>query len=99
MSKMITQGMIDSGCKAWSHAYAFGALEAGVEMYLKGEKTRDSLTALLARIQLEHSSYKTFRDLGLTPENALYSVPGAYGAAAAADSRPAAGDREAPSPR
>jgi hypothetical protein len=76
MSEMITKMMVENGYEQWSYGFAYGVLIATTESYLRGDASRDRLTALVGRLRVEKSAYDAACERGLRTSRALREVAG-----------------------
>lgn len=59
----------ESGFDTWSYPFAYGALTNRLRAYLRGECSREELTAFFAQVDMIHEAFTAAVALNLGPES------------------------------
>ena len=70
----------DLNLESFNYPAMYGMLTAEVRSYLRGDATREHLTAMFAQLDMFHSVYAEAFSTGLSPEKAIKRARAAFSA-------------------
>jgi hypothetical protein len=76
MAFSVTEKMIQQGYDEWSYPFVYGVLASALGEYLRGELSRESITAQFACMELEREAFSNAVASGLTIREAFQHVVG-----------------------